>query len=209
MDGEIDAPDRSLTGQTVLGDFAPGETERFRGSWMRSRRLVLAAMAAGPLFGAFILLTPLDEGILVVSDPVKALLYTVPVVGLYELVLYRFHRKNARLLAGYAGWELTEEGVLFPVRRDKETKDLGRRFVPYEEVDAVYFEGTPRLVSLVWPSMPDHVRARYGDEAPRALDEYVVVVEADGSHTAIEKDDVADVEAVRDVLVDRGVKVVG
>lgn len=196
-------------GETVLQDFAPGETRRFRESWERTERIVLAAMAVGPVVAVFVLLTPVEGGLLVLADPVKGLGFTLPVVALYEIVLYRSYRKNHELLSGYAGWELTEEGIRFPLRRDKETKELGRRFVPYDRIDAVYLRGTTRLVSIVWPTLPDHVRAQYGDDVPRALDDYVVVVEDDGEHTAIEKDDVDDVDALKTALRERGVKIVG
>lgn len=201
--------DDADAGATVLEDFAPGETRRFRESWERTEKIVLVAMAIGPIVGAFVLVTPVAGGILLVADPVKGLGFTLPVVAIYELVLYRSYRKNHRLLEGYAGWELTEAGLRFPVRRDKETKELQRRFVPYDGIDAVYFRGTARLVSIVWPTLPEHVRAEYGDDVPRALDDYVVVVEDDDEHTAIEKDDVADVDRLKAALRERDVKVVG
>lgn len=208
-DLDVDRPDPDRTGKTVLEDFAPGETSRFRESWSRTDRIVKFLMALGPVFGVLVLVTPVGGEPLFRADPVKGFLYTIPIVLLYEAILYRFFKKNRGLLEGYAGWDLTDEGIVFPVRRNKETKDLERRFVPYDAVDAVYFEGTTRLVSLVWPTMPDHVRAEYGEDVPRALDDYVVVVETDETHTAIEKDDVDDVEALKEALRERDVKVVG
>lgn len=185
-------------GAVVLSDFAPGETERHTGTWRRIRRILLGLMVVGALAGGFVLL-----------NPQASALFVVPVVGLYEAALVHLYRKQGRLLDRYAGWDLTEAGIRFPLRRDRETKELGRRFVPYEAVDAVYVRGTPRLVSLVWPEMPADVRAEYADRAPRALDAYVVIVEEEGDHTALKKDDIADLDALVEALRDRGVAVVG
>lgn len=198
--GPADAAPDTDPGPVVLADFAPGETERYTGSWRRIRRILLGMMLVGPLAGAFVLL-----------NPGATLVFVVPVVALYELALWHLYRKQGDLLDRYAGWDLTERGIHCPLRRDRETKEVGRRFLPYDAVDAVYFRGTPRLVSLVWPEMPADVRARYADRAPRALDAYVVIVEADGGHTALKKEDVGeedDVETLKAALADR-VKVVG
>lgn len=196
---ELGGPsDAGEHGDTVLADFAAGETERFRASWTRIQRILLGLMVVGPLAGAFVLL-----------DPGASVWFVVAVVVAYEAAVVYLYRKQAGLLDRYAGWDLTERGIRFAVRRDKETKTLERRFLPYEAVDAVYFRGTPRLVSIVWPEMPSDVRAEYADEAPRALDDYIVIVEAEGGHTALKKEDVPDVEAVKEALRDQGVKVVG